>query len=325
MDKRQNFDSPWKEAITLYFRPFLEFFFPDIAADVDWAIPVDFLEQELRQVLPDDEVGRRDADVLVRVYRLDGMESWVLIHVEVQSQWVADFEERMWVFHSRIRQRHARPVCCLAIYGDDRSQWKPDCFAEELWGCQSILRFRTAKLLEFAHLLDFPSLDDNPFAVLVAAHLAAQREDQDSSQRRIYKFRFVRELLDSRCERETVKEFLRLLDWLLALSVNQDKLFWRDLKGLEEEQMSYITSFERKGIEQGRQEGRQEGRLEGCQQMKQTLVTVLESRFGGAPPSELMERLSGVDELTTLGKLVTLASTSSSLGQFTSEWDSLAP
>jgi hypothetical protein len=33
-----DYDSPWKEAISLYFRDFLRFFFPPIEADIDGAL-----------------------------------------------------------------------------------------------------------------------------------------------------------------------------------------------------------------------------------------------------------------------------------------------
>jgi hypothetical protein len=32
-----DFDSPWKDALHLYLSAFLDFFFPDIFADIDWA------------------------------------------------------------------------------------------------------------------------------------------------------------------------------------------------------------------------------------------------------------------------------------------------
>jgi len=33
---RADFDTPWKHALNLYFRDFMEFCFPDIAEQIDW-------------------------------------------------------------------------------------------------------------------------------------------------------------------------------------------------------------------------------------------------------------------------------------------------
>ena len=39
----------------------------------------------------DAELGRRKADKLVKLYRTNGEENWILVHVEVQSQEEDDF------------------------------------------------------------------------------------------------------------------------------------------------------------------------------------------------------------------------------------------
>ena len=68
------------------------------------------------------------ADKLVKVWRKNGTEIWVLIHVEVQSQDEADFAERMFVYHYRISDKYRCPVVSLAVLGDERRNWKPEKF-----------------------------------------------------------------------------------------------------------------------------------------------------------------------------------------------------
>ena len=80
---RIDFDSPWKDAIGRHFSEFLAFFFLDIHQDVDWSTGYTLLDKELHKIVPDSAQGRRDADLLVRLYRRSGKEQWVLIHVEV--------------------------------------------------------------------------------------------------------------------------------------------------------------------------------------------------------------------------------------------------
>jgi hypothetical protein len=92
------YDSPWKEAIERYFEAFIAFFFPAAHAGIDWSRGYEFLDTELQQVVRDAELGRRLADKLVRVWRRDGEEAWVLIHVEVQGQPDEAFPQRMYVY-----------------------------------------------------------------------------------------------------------------------------------------------------------------------------------------------------------------------------------
>jgi len=111
------YDSPWKEAVERFLAWFLEFFFPDVFRGIDWSRGYESLDKELQQIVREGEVGLRLADKLFKVWRLDGEEAWVLIHVEVQNQAEEQFGERMYVYHYRIFDRFRRPVVSLAVLG----------------------------------------------------------------------------------------------------------------------------------------------------------------------------------------------------------------
>jgi hypothetical protein len=64
-----DFDSPWKEALDLYFERFIAFFFPPAHAGIDWARNYQVLDKELQQVVPEGTLGRRVVDKLVKVWR----------------------------------------------------------------------------------------------------------------------------------------------------------------------------------------------------------------------------------------------------------------
>jgi hypothetical protein len=61
----------------------MAFFFPQAHAEIDWPRGYEVLDKELQQVVRAAETGRRVVDKLVKVWRRDGQEAWVLIHVEV--------------------------------------------------------------------------------------------------------------------------------------------------------------------------------------------------------------------------------------------------
>lgn len=68
----------------------------------------------------------------------------------------------------------------------------------------------------------------------------------------------------------TIVPLCLFIDWVMTLSAELEQVFWQEVKAYEEaQQMPYISSIERlgmqKGLEQGRQEGRQEGELVGRQ------------------------------------------------------------
>nr|VFK12400.1 MAG: hypothetical protein BECKLPF1236B_GA0070989_103428 [Candidatus Kentron sp. LPFa] len=94
---RDDYDSPWKEALEHYFPEFLALFFPVIHAGIDWSRRHEFPDKELQKIVRDAQLGRRYADKLVKVWTLAGREAWILIHVEVQGQPEPDFDERMYI------------------------------------------------------------------------------------------------------------------------------------------------------------------------------------------------------------------------------------
>jgi len=99
-----DFDSPWKEALDVCFQAFLAFFFPLIHNDIDWSRGFESLDRELQQLTPRAAHGRRHVDKLVKVWRKNGREVWVLIHVEVQTQRQRGFARRMYVYNYRISE-----------------------------------------------------------------------------------------------------------------------------------------------------------------------------------------------------------------------------
>ncbi len=120
-------DSVWKEAIEIYFQEFMEFFFPEIAKDIDFEKGYEFLDKELEKVTKDAEIGKRLADILVKVYLRDGSEKWLLIHIEVQGYYDRDLPKRMFIYNYRIFDRYGVDVVSLAaILADDVKSFKAD-------------------------------------------------------------------------------------------------------------------------------------------------------------------------------------------------------
>ena len=151
-----NYDSPWKESIERFFQAFMAFFFPRIHDDINWVKGYEFLDKELQQVARDASFGQRRADKLVKVWRRNGKQSLILIHIEVQSQYESNFAQRMYVYNYRIFDKFRLPVVSLAVLGDDRPSWRPDRYKHKLWGSKTLLRFPIVKLLDGARSMGNP-------------------------------------------------------------------------------------------------------------------------------------------------------------------------
>jgi hypothetical protein len=255
-----DFDGAWKEALEAYLPDALALLAPTVHAAIDWSRGLDFLDKELQQVAVLAAVGPRAVDKLVRVWRRDGDEAWVLVHVEAQHQRDDAFARRMFTYYTRLLDRFDRPVVSLAILGDAEPGWRPDGWRLELLGCGIDFRFLVVKLLDFRNRLGELTADRNPFAAIVLAHLEALTTRQDAPGRRRAKFALVRRLYELDYSREEAVRLYRLIDWLLRLPEALETAFWQEVRAYEEERhMTYITSAERIGIEKGLAQGLREG------------------------------------------------------------------
>jgi len=295
-----DYDGAWKAALDVYLQEFLELCFPAIHAGIDWDRPYRFLETELQRASSAAYRGRRTVDKLVEVWGHDGIATWVLIHIEIQSQSQADFALRMFQYHYRLRERFEHAIVSIALLADDRPNWRPETYEMGLWGCEVLFRFPTAKLLDFRERLAELEANRNPVAALVLAHLAAQRTHSDLTRRLQEKLALTRRLYDLGYSPEQVRLAFRFVDWLLRLPDELRSQFAQELRTFEEErQMTYITSIEELGIEKGRIEGLMEGRIAG---LIEGIAGMLDLKFGDAAQSVIAE-IQSITDLDTLERL----------------------
>ncbi|WP_414574248.1 cytosolic protein [Nostoc sp. CCY 9925] len=240
------YDSPWKQMLQLYFEDFMQFFFPQAHAQIDWSRGFVFLDQELQQVVRDAELGKRLIDKLVKIYCIGGEEEWLLIHIEVQSQEETDFPKRMFVYNYRIFDRYNRSVASLAVLGDENIKWRPNQFGYELFGCTVDFQFPVIKLLDYQQQISELEASRNPFATVVMAHLAAMQTKSDRLQRKQQKLALVRRLYEQGFNRDAVLNLFGFIDWMLTLPLDLEREFKTEVEQLEAQQsMPYMTSFER--------------------------------------------------------------------------------
>ena len=144
------YDSPWKDVLDRYLQHFFALLFPEIHTGIDWSRPPVSLEQELRKIVRDAEVGKRLADKLFQVWRKDGTEVDVLINVEVQGTGDPHFAKRMFVYNYRAFDRFNREVVSVAVLCDEGKSFHPKSYtACELWGCRVKIDFPAVKLREY--------------------------------------------------------------------------------------------------------------------------------------------------------------------------------
>ena len=253
---RDEYDSPWKDILESYFEDFMAFFFPEIHAEIDWARGYVFLDQELSQITRDAEVGKKIVDKLVKVWKLTGEETWVLLNVEIQSQEESVLGERVFTYFYRLKDKFNLPIASLVILGDDRDNWRPSTFSQSLWGCRIEFEFPIVKLLDYESQWADLEASRTPFAIVTMAHLKTKSTRRDLQSRKEWKFRLTRMLYEKGYERQDIIKLYRFIDWILELPDDLKQAFHTELAQYEQErQMPYVTWIERMGEARGRKEG----------------------------------------------------------------------
>ncbi len=263
-EQRSDYDSPWKEILERYFEEFMAFFFPTMYQGIDWSKEYQFLDKELQQIVRDAELGRRLVDKLVEVYTTDGDAAWVLIHVEVQGKAEDDFAKRMYVYNYRIYDLYQRPVASFGVLADEHPTWRPSGYYLKLWGTRTLFRFPVVKILDYADKWEMLEASQNPFAIVVQAHLKTLETQKNDTSRSRWKITLTKELYRRGFSKADIVKLYRFIDWLMRLPEDLEQQCFQELLEFEEAQrMPYITTAERIGIKKGVEKGIRRGLNKG--------------------------------------------------------------
>jgi hypothetical protein len=195
------------------------------------------------------------------VYLRNGQENWLLIHVEIQNQKEDQFSERVYIYSTRLFDKFRRSVASFAVLGDTDRSWRPQSFHQEALGSQHDFSFQIAKLLDYQQQEEFLKADNNPFSIVVQAHLASQATRGKASQqrRRRRKYGLTTMLYERGWAEQEIIDLYRFIDRVLTLSPELEEAFRQDIATYERgKNMPYISTIERLGEARGKVEGKVE-------------------------------------------------------------------
>lgn len=301
-DPAAEFDGPWKEALDLYFQPFIELFFPTIAREIDWTRPPEPLDKELQQLTPDAAVGRGTVDKLVKVWTRTGEEECVFVHVEVQAQNDPDLARRMYQYNHRLEDRYGPMPVSLAVLGDYGRTWRPTEFRAGRWGCAVLFTFPVVKIADWRDREEELEQSPNPFAAFALAHLKTVETDRSAADRLEWKLRIVKHLYDRGLGQVDVFQLFRLVDWMMTLPPVEARRFDADFDAFEKEkEVPFVTPREQRLLDKGEAKGRIDG-----------VEAVLDIRFG-ADGLALMPRVRQLTDPAALEALLRASKTAPDL------------
>jgi hypothetical protein len=266
--KQRKSDILWKVIMEEVFPDLLRFIYPDADDVYNMERGFEFLDKELAELnpQPDEEKDSRFADKLVKAYHRDGVEEWVLLHVEIQSD-THDreaFAERMYTYFYRIRDRYpGRLVSALAIFTGQDGNLMPGKYSYEYRGTKLTYEYPTVSILDYSD----EELDKstNPFAqVIVAARLRLKEEKVSEDELLNFKLLAARKLQEKGFPMEKIRAIFNFLrNYVLFEKPETFRKFDNLFKETDKNNvMNTVEYIKMEGREEGLAEGYAKGQAE---------------------------------------------------------------
>ena len=212
-----DYDGRWKTIIEEQFDDFMAYFMPNLYEQIDFSKEVSFLDKELQNILPKKErTGKRISDCLAKVFLKNGVEKWVLVHIEVQNTYDVDFSARMFKYYYRIFDKYEREIAAIAIFTSNRHPKKYNIYHTNFEGTELTYKYNTYKITEQSEASLQES--DNPFALVVLANKYVLASKKKALQRLQFKIKLLELLRKRNFSRKKIVSIFKFIKYLLILS-----------------------------------------------------------------------------------------------------------
>lgn len=249
-------DEAFKKLLQTFFKEFIELFFPELDRVLDHS-QTRFLMQELLV----DIVGQesRDLDLLLET-KYTELDAYVLIHFEPQSYKEADFHERMFIYFSRLFERHRKEhklIIPIAIFTADDVKNEPDTLSMAI-PAHSILHFQFLKVeLRNNHWRQFIE-SDNPVAAALLAKMGYNKREK--REVRIAYLRMILRL-KNKLDDARLALIMSVADLYFKPNNEEEEAIFQELKSQYPEEgekiMELMPAWKKWGYDEGKEEERQ--------------------------------------------------------------------
>jgi hypothetical protein len=161
----------------------------------------------------------------------------------------------MYIYNYRAFDLYHKFVVGLAILGDTSSTWRPNSYHQAMLDCELSLKFPIAKLLDYESRWNELESSDNPFAIIVMAHLKTKATTGNLSEREQWKWTLIKGLYERGLTKEKIVTLFKIIDKMMTLPKELQRGLVAKIKHLEEEnQMPFISPTEELAMERGEQQ-----------------------------------------------------------------------
>jgi hypothetical protein len=219
-----DFDSNWKFLIIKYFYQFVDFFLPELYADLDTSRPPVFLDNELQTIWRSMKTGLKMTDKLVRVYLKNGEEQLLLVHIEIQARFETLFSKRMFTISYRVLDKYDVHPVALAVFVDTPVPSQYNIYEHKLYETETSYKYKAYKVIDQIET-ELLKRDDNIFSLAVLANLRTiqtkakegEKKEMALFDRFVFKKHLYNLLNERNFEPEVYFDVLNFINYLMIL------------------------------------------------------------------------------------------------------------
>jgi len=273
-------DTLWKSLLEDVFDDFFLFFFEEYKDKFDLNKGFEFLDKELEQLFPDEGTetsSPRFVDKLVKVFRKDGGDEWILVHIEVQGYRDTDFPKRMFTYFYRIMDKFNKAVTSIAIFTDINKHFKPSEYRYSFMGVENTFKYNTYKIIDQDE--DALLKSENPFAIVVLTVLLALKKGKLPEEDILsLKVALARALLRKAIPKKKARAMMNFLRYYVRFEKPENAIkFDQEINILTNKNLATM-GIEEFLLQRAEKKGRQVGRKEAIKETKAIFVkSLLES------------------------------------------------
>jgi len=248
-------DRLFKELIQNFFQEFMDAFFPDLSADLDYR-RVRFLSQEQFTDFPGGEQKR--VDILAET-KVKGKDTVILIHVEPQSYYEKSFPERMFRYYMMISLRHRKPVLPIAVFSYEEKTETPDTYTFAFHNIE-ILRFHYLSIHLMKQNWRNYIRSNNPVAAALLSKMGYTEKERVQ-----VKLEFLRMLARMELDPAKMRLLYGFFDYYLKLNEKEEAEVMENIKMLDPDEAEQVLKLPNSYFDRGYKKGKEEGREEGIE------------------------------------------------------------
>ena len=194
----------------------------------------------------------------------------IIVHIENQSYVQLSFRERMFIYFSRLFEKHRKPILPIAVFSYDHLRNEPSSFTLQ-FPFFDVLQFQfLAVELRKQNWRDYIR-HDNPIAAALLSKMG-----YTESERVELKKQFLRMIVRMELDEAKQRLLIGFFETYVKLSDEEEQQLRNEVNEMEtkekEQVLELIISYEKKALEKGLREGVEQGLQQGLQLEKRHIA-----------------------------------------------------